>query len=73
VIEGKLFHNITQFQKGKPQLAYYIKSLGLTEGVYLIFVSNLITHPKVLEAVEVIEGITITTYIVRYDLEKDFG
>jgi type II secretory pathway predicted ATPase ExeA len=73
VIEGKLFHNITQFQKGKPQLAYYIKSLGLTEGVYLVFVSNLITHPKVLESVEIIEGVTITTYLVRYDLEKDFG
>jgi type II secretory pathway predicted ATPase ExeA len=73
VIEGKLFHNITLFEKGKPQLAYYIKGLGLKEGVYLVFVSNLITNPKVVEAIEIIDGITITTYIVRYDLEKDFG
>jgi type II secretory pathway predicted ATPase ExeA len=73
VVEGKLFHNITQFENGKPQLAYYTKSLGLTQGVYLVFVNTTITHPKVQEATETMDGVTITTYIVRYDVEKDFG
>ena len=73
VVEGKLFHNITQFENGKPQLAYYTKSLGLTQGVYLVFVNTTITHPKVQEATETMDGVTITTYIVRYDVDKDFG
>ena len=73
VIEGKLFHNITQFENGKPQLAYYVKSLGLTEGVYLVFVKSTVTNPEVQEATETMDGVTITTYIVRYDVEKDFG
>ena len=73
VIEGKVFHTLSQFEKGKPQLAYYIKNLGLTEGVYLVFVKNTVTNSDVFEAVEEIQGVTITTYIVRYDLEKDFG
>ncbi len=73
VVEGKLYHNITQFSEGKEQLAYYIHSLGLKIGVYLVFVSTNITHSKVLEAVEVIEGVEITTYLVRYDVEKDFS
>ena len=73
VIEGKLFHNITQFENGKPQLAYYIKSLGLTQGVYLVFVKSTVTNPEVQEATETMDGVTITTYIVRYDVDKDFG
>jgi hypothetical protein len=49
--------------------------MGLTQGVYLAFVSKLITHPKVFEAVEIIEGASDYKHllIVRYDLEKDFG
>ena len=73
VIEGKLYRNITQFSEGKTQLAYYIHSLGLKIGVYLVFVSSSITHSKVVEAVEIIENVEITTYLVRYDVEKDFS
>ena len=73
VIEAKIFHNITQFADGKVQLAYYIKSLGLTKGIYLIFVNKEVTNPHVFENEEVIDGVDILTYIVRYDLEVDFS
>jgi hypothetical protein len=73
VIEAKLFSDSTKFRKGKVQLAYYVKSMGLTEGIYLVFVDNTVTNPKIIESVEVFDDITIRTYIVRYDLETDFG
>jgi AAA-like domain len=73
VIEAKIFHNITQYTDGKTQLAYYIKSLGLNRGIYLVFVDKQVTNPKVLEGEDVIEGVTLTTYIVRYDIEVDFS
>ncbi len=73
VIEAKIFRDITKFTKGKQQLAYYIKSLGLDTGIYLIFVNNEVTNPKVIQSTEIIEGISLHTYLVWYDLEKDFG
>ena len=73
VIEAKIFYNITQYTDGKTQLAYYIKSLGLNRGIYLVFVDKQVTNPHVLEGEEVIEGVTLTTYLVRYDLEIDFS
>jgi AAA-like domain len=73
VIESKIFHNITQFTDGKAQLAYYIKSLGLSKGVYLVFLNAEVTNPHVLEGEDLIEGVELTTYIVRYDLELDFS
>jgi AAA-like domain len=73
VIEAKIFHNITQFADGKAQLAYYIKSLGLTRGIYLIFVDKEVNNPQVLEGEEVFEGVDIYTYIVRYDVDVDFS
>ncbi len=73
VIESKIFHNITQFTDGKAQLAYYIKSLGLNKGVYLVFLNAEVTNPHVLEGEDQIEGVDLTTYIVRYDLELDFS
>ncbi len=73
VIEAKIFHNITQFMDGKAQLAYYIKSLSLNQGVYLIFIDAAVKHPKVKELSETIEGVEINTYLVRYDLATDFS
>lgn len=73
VVEAKIFRDITQFKKGKIQLAYYLKSLGLASGIYLIFVDVNVTNKKVKEDTELIEGVLITTYLVTYDLEKDFG
>jgi hypothetical protein len=73
VIEAKLFSDSTKFKKGKQQLAYYIDGLGLKEGIYLIFVDTTVTNPKIQEAVEDFDGIKISTYLVRYDVETDFG
>jgi hypothetical protein len=73
VIETKVFHNITKFSEGKTQLAYYTQSLGLNTGVYLVFVNKKVNNDYVLENEEVIDGVTISTYIVRYDLEVDFS
>ncbi len=73
VVEFKVFHNSTQFKKGKPQVAYYANSIGLKEAVYVVFVPNDITLASVKESQnENVNGVSITTYIVRYDEEKDF-
>ena len=72
VVEAKVYKNITQFNDGKAQLAYYLQHLGLKIGYYLVFANTEVTHPEVLEADELIEGIRIKTYLVRYELDKDF-
>jgi AAA-like domain len=73
VIEAKIFYNAAQYTDGKTQLAYYIKSLDLNRGIYLVFVDKQVTNPYVFEGTEVIEGVDLITYIVRYDLEVDFS
>ncbi len=73
VVEFKVFHNSTQFRRGKPQVAYYANSLGLKEAVYVVFVPTDITLASVVENQnEMVNDVSITTYIVRYDEEKDF-
>lgn len=73
VIEAKVYSDLTKFKKGKPQLAYYVNSLNLKEGIYLVFVKNTVVNSKIVESVEYFDGIKISTYLVRYDLETDFG
>lgn len=74
LIEVKVYRYDKQFQEGKRQLAYYCKSLGLIEGVYLVFIPNDILYPeRAKEGIEIIEGIAIKVFIVRYDEEKEFG
>lgn len=72
VVEFKIFRDIVRFEKGKKQLAAYCRSVGVNEGVYLVFVPNTVTLPAAKEAVETVENIEIRTYIVIYDEEKDF-
>jgi AAA-like domain len=72
VVEAKVYHNITQFNEGKVQLAYYLQRLNLKQGFYLIFVDSEVTHPDVLENNEIVENVNIITHLVRYDLDKDF-
>jgi AAA-like domain len=72
VVEAKVYHNITQFKNGKNQTAYYASRMGLTEGTYLVFVDSEVTHRLVLEKVDLIYGVTVTTYIIPYDLKTDF-
>ncbi|MEO0043047.1 MAG: hypothetical protein RL329_2495 [Bacteroidota bacterium] len=72
VIEVKVYHNITQFKNGKNQTAYYATRMGLTEATYLVFVDSEVTHRLVLENVDLILGVTVTTYLIPYDLKTDF-
>ncbi len=72
VVEAKVYQNITQFGDGKIQLAYYLTRLGLKMGYYLVFVDTDVTHEDVIEDDEVVDGVQIKTYLVRYDLDKDF-
>ena len=72
VLEAKVYKNISQFTDGKIQLAYYTQHLGLKMGYYLVFVNTEVTHSEVIEDTELIEGVQIKTYLVRYELDKDF-
>ncbi len=72
VIETKVYSDTVQFADGKHQLAYYLKSLNLKTGIYLVFVRSTITNPKIVESIDIIEGIEIKAYLVRYDLSIDF-
>ncbi|MDX2302091.1 MAG: AAA-like domain-containing protein [Microscillaceae bacterium] len=73
LIESKIYYYEAQFNKGKKQLAYYAKSLGLAEAVYLVFVNNqLKLTDAVLETQEHSDGVLIRSYLVFYDEEKDF-
>ena len=72
VVEAKVYSDITQFKKGKKQLSTYAQSLNLNSAIYLVFVESEITNPNVLENIEMVEGITIKTHLVPYNLEKDF-
>ena len=72
VVETKVYSDTVQFANGKTQLAYYLKSLNLTTGIYLVFVRSTIVNPKIVENVEMIDGVEIKTCIVRYDLKTDF-
>ncbi|MEY4935471.1 MAG: hypothetical protein RIS64_1830 [Bacteroidota bacterium] len=72
VVESKVYHNITQFKNGKTQTAYYATRMGLQEATYLVFVDSEVTHRLVLEKVDLIQGVTVTTYIIPYDLKTDF-
>ncbi len=74
VIESKVYQNISQFNKGKEQVAYYANRMGLTTATYLVFISSTVTHKDVLEAQDVFtdKNVLVTTYLVRYDLDTDF-
>jgi len=73
LIEVKRYSDETQFEKGKGQLAYYCKSLNLNTGMYLVFLSNKDkVSAKIKDAKQLINEITIFTYVILYDEEKDF-
>ena len=73
LIETKIYYYEAQFIKGKKQLAYYCKSLGLDKGVYLVFCPNSYKyHNSIKEGTEKIEKVVITTYLIEYDENKWF-
>jgi hypothetical protein len=46
--------------------------LNISEGLYLIFVPNFVSNPRLQESEETIDGVTVKSFIVVYDEEKDF-
>ncbi|MCK4763231.1 MAG: hypothetical protein KAW12_13625, partial [Candidatus Aminicenantes bacterium] len=72
VVEFKIYRSPASFEKGKGQLAYYARSIGVPEGIYLVFVPNTVKMPDIKEDAEDIDGVTIRTFIVYYDEDKDF-
>jgi hypothetical protein len=71
LIETKIYYYENQFLKGKDQLAYYCRSLGLDNGIYIVFCPNHVNYPEsIKEQVETIEGVKVSTYLVEYDEGK---
>jgi len=71
LIESKIYYYESQFNEGKKQLAYYCNSLGLKQGIYLVFYPNTIRHQKVIsESIETFDSVTIHTYLIEYDETK---
>jgi AAA domain len=73
VVEFKVYSGESNFGKGKVQLAYYCKKLGLTRGEYLIFVPKHLSLPDTVSETSVdLEGVSVRTWLVFYDEKKDF-
>lgn len=68
VIETKRFVNNHYFQKGKGQLAQYLKSENIAEGYYVVF-SNRHTDKDTLRTQEQLEGRQIHTHIIPVKFE----
>lgn len=72
VIETKIFTDSYAFEKGKYQLAEYLKSEGLAEGFYVVF-SSVHTEADQLDWNEEINDKHIYTYIIRTNAERPTG
>jgi hypothetical protein len=72
VVEAKVYSDIVKFRRGKKQLAQYVKSLSLESGIYLVFVESEINNDNVKEESELVDDVLIKTYLVPYNLDKDF-
>jgi len=73
LIETKKYYSPRSFQGGKGQLAYYCKRKGIDEGIYIVFIESHLKLEGIEEGVEDIEGVSIRTYLIRYDEVRDFG
>ncbi len=70
-IETKVYYSPKRFSEGKKQIAYYCKTLGLTKGVYLVYLpSDTDCRGRIKEEIELIDGVEISTYLVKYDENK---
>ncbi|MDM8530639.1 AAA-like domain-containing protein [Anaerolineales bacterium HSG25] len=72
IIEVKVYRQITDFKRGKGQLAEYLKSEELAEGYYVIF-SNVHTETDTLTDEDIIDGKRIHTHIIRTNFESPSG
>ena len=71
LIETKIYYYEARFLEGKKQLAYYCKSLGLKQGIYLVFCPKEVNYAETIkEQIETIDNVQISTYLVEYDETK---
>ena len=71
LVESKIYYYESQFLNGQKQLAYYCKSLGLNQGVYLVFCPNDIKYPaSIVESIKAFDNISITTFLIEFDESK---
>ena len=73
LIETKKYYSPSSFQKGKRQLSYHCKHAEIVVGLYIVFIKESIQSDRIQEGSELIDGIEIKTYLIRYDEEKEFG
>ena len=73
LIETKKYYSPRMFKKGKGQLAFYCSRKDITEGIYIVFIEDDIQIEGIEEATEMIDGVEIKTYLIRYDEATDFG
>jgi AAA-like domain len=69
IIETKIFTDLSYFEKGKRQLAAYLKTENLEEGHYVVF-SRKHSEDDVLEQEEIIDGKRIFTRLIRVNFDR---
>ncbi|MCP4220325.1 MAG: ATP-binding protein [bacterium] len=72
VLEFKIYRDQGRFEKGKTQVAYYSRSLSIPQCVYLVFVPSIYKSLPIKDEVLEIEGVTVKSYVIFFDEEKDF-
>ncbi len=73
LFEVKRYYGLAKFERGKQQVAYYARSLGLKKAVYVVFTPNNIEYPpEVREERFTLKGVEVWVFLVPYDEEKDF-
>ena len=71
LIETKVYYSQSKFERGKKQLAYYCKSIGLNTGIYLVFCPINQKYPRnVKEQSQIIDDVDIKTCLIEYDDTK---
>ncbi len=67
LLESKIYYYELQFTRGKAQLAYDAKSLGLCRAVYLVFHTNKYPLP---EEITEQDEVFIETFLIKFDETK---
>ncbi len=62
IVETKVWRGAASYERGKRQLASYLKSEGVSEGYYVVFDHR--TNPETLIEIEQIEGFEIRSYVI---------
>ena len=68
VVETKVWRGEVSFQKGKRQLASYLKLESATEGYYVVFDHR--TNPEPRSETEEVEGFKIRSYVIPVMQER---